>query len=198
MNLLMYINRDSLLHRMQASKKLLLLCVFGSLIFLFDNLIVLTISLIIIGFLYKIANIPIKYVMLQLKPLLLFSILIFIFQFWFSGYFIAITVVTRIFVLVLLALLVTFTTKMSAMVATIENALMPFQRFGVSPQKVSLAISLAIRLIPLIIAVGKQVQEAQKTRGLDKSFLAVIVPTIIQSLKMADNIADAIDARSFD
>ena len=40
--------------------------------------------------------------------------------------------------------------------------------------------------------------EAQRARGLDRSAIALLVPLLIKTLKMADNLSDAIDARGYD
>ena len=62
--------------------------------------------------------------------------------------------------------------------------------------KVGLAISLAIRFIPAVAAIVEEVREAQRARGQDRSMIALAVPVIIRLLKMADEIAEAIDASS--
>ena len=63
--------------------------------------------------------------------------------------------------------------------------------------KVSLAIAMAIRFIPLISGLVHEVREAQRVRGLERSILAVAMPVIVRTLKMGNEIAEALDARSF-
>ena len=93
---------------------------------------------------------------------------------------------------------ITLTTKTSDMLASLERALHPLKPLGVNPEKVSLAISMVLRFIPVIATVASEIRDAQRARGLDRSILAMIVPLIIRTLKMADDVADAIEARSFD
>ncbi len=57
---------------------------------------------------------------------------------------------------------------------------------------------MVLRFIPVIATVASEIRDAQRARGLDRSILAMIVPLIIRTLKMADDVADAIEARSFD
>ena len=96
------------------------------------------------------------------------------------------------------ASLVTLTTKTSDLLASLERAMQPLRPIGVNPEKVSLAISMVLRFIPVISTVASEIRDAQRARGLDQSIVAMVVPLIIRTLKMADDVADAIDARSFD
>jgi biotin transport system permease protein len=41
------------------------------------------------------------------------------------------------------------------------------------------------------------VREAQRVRGLERSILAVAMPVIVRTLKMGNEIGEALDARSF-
>jgi biotin transport system permease protein len=81
--------------------------------------------------------------------------------------------------------------------AAIETGLQPLAKLGADVEKISLALSLALRFIPLIASVGAEVREAQRARGLDGSLVALAVPLLVRTLKMGEDIADAIDARGF-
>ena len=105
-------------------------------------------------------------------------------------------VVLRCAALILAAGLVTLTTRTADLVAVIERGLSPLSRLGLDVVKVSLAISLTIRFIPTIGQIAADVREAQVARGRRPSPLTLVVPVIIRLLKMADEIAEAIDARS--
>ena len=119
-------------------------------------------------------------------------------QLWLNDWQAGLLVITRIAAIVMFASLITLTTKTSEMLASLERALRPLKPLGVNPEKVSLAISMVLRFIPVIATVASEIRDAQRARGLDRSILAMIVPLIIRTLKMADDVADAIEARSFD
>jgi biotin transport system permease protein len=101
----------------------------------------------------------------------------------------------RLVTVILLAMLVTLTTRVSEMVHVIERALSPLERLGVQTGKVSLAISMTLRFIPLLIQVGNEVREAQRARGLERNMLALAVPMLVRALRTAEQTAEAIDAR---
>lgn len=107
-------------------------------------------------------------------------------------------VVVRLASLLLLASLVTLTTRSSDMIDALEKGLGWLYYLGINPGKVSLALSLALRFIPVLASITEEVREAQKARGLDKSVIAIAVPVIVRMLKMADDISAAIEARSYD
>ena len=82
------------------------------------------------------------------------------------------------------------------MVRVMERALHPFERFGIQTAKVSLAISMTLRFIPLLTQVAHEVREAQRARGLERNMLALAVPMLVRTLHTAEQVAEAIDARS--
>lgn len=106
--------------------------------------------------------------------------------------------VARFGTLILFASAVTLTTPVSEMAELVEWLLGPLARFGFRPEKVGLAIALAIRFIPVISEEYRHIREAQAARGLGGNPLALIVPLLIRTLKAADALADAIDARGYD
>ena len=107
-------------------------------------------------------------------------------------------IAARFITLILLAAAVTLTTPVSAMADLVEWLLEPLRPLGVRPEKVGLAIALAIRFVPLIAEEYRHVREAQAARGLGSHPQAVVVPLVIRTLKSADELADAIEARGYE
>ena len=107
-------------------------------------------------------------------------------------------VLCRLSALVLLAAAVTATTGISAFMDEITRLVTPFERLGfVRAADISLAVGLVIRFVPEIFARYGEIAAAHKARGLPVRPLTVLVPLIILTLKDADTIAMAIDARGF-
>lgn len=88
---------------------------------------------------------------------------------------------------------ITLTTPSSAIIEGLTSLLKPLSYIGLKPSKVSMSFALAIRFMGLITDTFAQVKIAQKAKGIDKILL---IPLIIQAIKMANNIAEAIEARS--
>nr|WP_245198303.1 energy-coupling factor transporter transmembrane protein EcfT [Jiella mangrovi] len=146
--------------------------------------------------LYGIAGFGPRLVLAQLRPVAFLLAILFAAQIWLAGPADAVLVVIRFAALILAAGLVTLTTRTADLVSAIERALSPFARLGLDAGRVSLAISLAIRFIPAVGQITAEVREAQSARGRRPSPLTLVVPVIVRLLKMADEIAEAIDARS--
>lgn len=193
----LYFNSDSPIHSLPAGLKLSFLVVLGTTLFLISNIPPIVAALVGIFFLYIVAKIPFRLLIAQIKPALFLLAVIFLAQGLINSWELGLLVVVRFAVLILAASLVTLTTLTSDLVMAIERALSPFSRW-VPVEKVSLAISLAIRFIPVIATLTKEVREAQRVRGLEKNIFAVAMPVVIRTLKMGDQVAEALDARSFD
>lgn len=186
------------LHRLGAGWKVLALVVGGTGLFLVPGLAGQAVALVAVVALYAVARIPWRRMVDQVRPLAWLFAVVFLVQWWVTGWQDGVTVVLRFAALVLLASLVTLTTPTSAMIAAVERALAPLARVGVNPAKVSMALSLALRFLPMIAGIVAEVRDAQRARGLDRSMVALAVPVIVRTLKTADAVAEALDARGWD
>ncbi|SJZ49148.1 energy-coupling factor transporter transmembrane component T family protein [Consotaella salsifontis] len=189
---------SSAIHRMPAGIKLLALAVAGSAVVLVGDWRVMLACLALALLLYPAAGLTFRDAARQLRPLLWMLVILFAAQAWFESFALAALVVLRIAALVALAALVTLTTPMAAMIAVVERVVSPFRRLGVDPEKVGLAFALALRFIPVIAAQAGEIREAQRARGLDRNLVALALPLIVRTLRTADAVADAVEARSFD
>ncbi len=189
---------NSLFHRMHAGHKVLCLVFAGSTIFLVSNLITLIAALVMITFCYRLAGLSLSDAYQQLRPVVVVLLLILIVQGLIHSWTLGFTVIARFAFLLLAAGLLTLTTRVSDMITTIESNLHWLRPIGVNPGKVSLAISLTLRFIPVMRRVTTEVREAQKVRGLERNLPALAIPVITRMLKMSDDISDALDARGYD
>jgi len=193
----LYSPGTSPLHRLPPAPKMLAMMLGATLLFLTQSLPLTLAATLFILALYPIAQLTLKQAFAQIRPLLIIFVLFFAVQWYFSGLELAAYVVLRLAALILLASLVTLTTRSSDMIDTMTRGLRHLKPLGVNPEKVSLAISLALRFIPVLAQITREVREAQKTRGLERSVIAVAMPMAIRAIKMADDISDAIDSRGY-
>ncbi len=198
MTLGLYVARESPLHRLGAGVKLLALLLGGALVFALHDWRALLALLGLVLALYRLARLPGAAVWAQLRPALGLLLFFFVLQALTAGGEAALVTVLRFGVMLLLASLLTLTTRVSDLLAALERALQPLSRFGVNPGRVSLAFSLTLRFIPVIVQVVAEVRDAQRARGSEKNMVALAVPVVVRTLKLADDVADAIEARSFD
>lgn len=102
----------------------------------------------------------------------------------------------RFATLILLAATVTATTEVGDFMEEITRLMMPFERLGlVNAADIGLALGLVLRFVPEISTRYESLREAHAARGLPARPLKMLAPLIILTLKDADMIAMAIDAR---
>ena len=176
---------------------MLLLAVLGTVIFLVDDLAVILGFLAAVLALYPMARLPMASAWNQIRPALWILIAILLAQGFINGWETGFFVTARFAGLLLLAGLLTLTTRVSDMVDGMERGFWILKYVGINPAKVSLALSLALRFIPVLATITAEVREAQKVRGLNRSIIAVAIPVVIRTLRMSDEIAEAIETRGY-
>lgn len=198
MSLGLYVHRATPLHRLAPAPKVAVLLGAGIGAFMVDDPKWLLAALAAVIALYAVARVPLIDTARQLRPLALLMAIIFLVHGYFTSWTLGLVVVLRFAVLLSLALLVSFTTRVSEMIDSLERGLRPLTVIGVNPAKVSLALSLSLRFIPLLCEMTREIREAQRARGLERSVVALAVPLLVKTLRMAGDISDAIDARCYD
>jgi biotin transport system permease protein len=98
-------------------------------------------------------------------------------------------------ILVLLAGLVTLTTRTSDMADVVVAVVRPLRRFGVDYERLGLLLALGIRSVPIVIDLAVEVRDAQHARGLAGDARAFAVPLVVRSLRRADAMSEALVAR---
>ncbi|PSL21202.1 energy-coupling factor transporter transmembrane component T family protein [Shimia abyssi] len=193
----LYSPGTSPLHRLPPAPKMLALMISATLLFINQSLPLTLVATLATLTLYPLTQLTLKQAAAQIRPLLWIFGLFFAVQWYFSGIQMAAYVVLRLAALILLASLVTLTTRSSDMIDTMTSSLRFLKPLGVNPAKVGLAISLALRFIPVLAQITTEVREAQKARGLERSIIATAMPVAIRTIKMADDISDAIESRGY-
>ena len=101
----------------------------------------------------------------------------------------------RVLAVVLLAQVLTRTTRVQEMVEVAQTCLRPLRRVGVSPTAVGLAMALAITSIGQVAGIVTQVRQAQRSRGVRLAPWAWVMPVLVLTLRHADDVGDALQAR---
>ena len=115
--------------------------------------------------------------------------------------------VVRIILLVLLASVLTLTTKPLELASGLEKILTPLSKINVPVEQFSLMIVIAIRFIPTILQELDRILLAQKARGYDMStlpllkrifaYIPILIPLLFTTLQRAEQLTYAIDARAY-
>jgi biotin transport system permease protein len=134
-------------------------------------------------------------------------------QLWTLRWIVAITLITqviflplpvaatntgRVVTVVMLATLVTLTTRTSALLDAVERGLGPLRRIGVDPARVGLLMAMTITIVPVIAGFASTIRDAQRARGATPRLRILVMPLLVMSLKHADELGDALIARGAD
>ncbi|WP_280315486.1 energy-coupling factor transporter transmembrane component T family protein [Nocardia abscessus] len=190
---------NSLLHRIPAGAKLVLLLVsiVAGTVFVRTPVQVLVAATAVAG-LFAAAGIPWRVALAQLRPLVWMVLLIAAFQVLITSPARAAVVCGVLVLSVALAALFTLTTRVTDMLDAVTRWLGPLRRVGVDPERIGLLLALAIRCVPLLAGIVHDVAEARRARGLEWSMTALVTPVLVRALRTADAMGDALAARGVD
>ncbi|EPY08034.1 cobalamin biosynthesis protein CbiQ [Paenibacillus sp. E194] len=223
---MLYIERDTLFHRMDGAAKMLVLAVWTVIVFLFQDLRIF-VPLFGIGLVLLInAQLPWKRIRLLVWLMIVFNIFNSLFSLLITpaygstltgtttvlldmGYN-ALTLETVIYVFTLsmkymslmpITVLFIYTTHPTRMASSLN-------RIGV-PYKIAYAFSIAFRYIPDLQAEFRHISNAMQARGLGfgkgegtimqrlKHFVSITTPLVLSSLHRIETISNAMDLRGF-
>ncbi|QFY59269.1 energy-coupling factor transporter transmembrane protein EcfT [Rhizobium grahamii] len=192
----LFIEGSSLMHRLSARAKLLILAALGVLLFVTTNIAVLATAVLLTAAVYFTLGLPFKAAFARLKPILLTIVVVALFSLAFNPWHQAVVALLRLTALMLFAAGVTATTTITAFIDEVTALARPLERTGlVRADDIGLAVGLVVRFVPEILSRYQAIREAHAARGLKVRPTTILVPLLILTLRDADNIAAAIDAR---
>lgn len=196
----LYLHRESVIHRLPAGAKLggllLVTIVVLALPGAWGALTAGLIGAAVLGA----AKLPAGRVMAELRAPVVMLTLLFGFQALLvgGGWEGTAVAVARFAAVILLATLVTLTTRVMDMVDLFERLFGLLRPIGVNPAKMALMLALTIRFIPLLGEQVREVRMAQRARGVERNIAALFVPLLVKILTMADDLTAALEARGYD
>lgn len=191
----LHVAGPSPIHGVPAGWKLLALASLGTGTFFLGQPAAVAAVAVAVAALYPLGRVPLAHVWRQARDLAPILGLMAGAQVWFDGPAMAGLTVGRVLALVWAAGLVTATTAFSEMMAVLERLLAPLARFGVAPARIAFALTMAVRFIPLLQRMMTETRAAQAARGLGRNPLALAVPVTIRAIRLADRVAEAVEAR---
>ncbi|MEP9354310.1 energy-coupling factor transporter transmembrane component T [Xanthobacter sp. KR7-65] len=192
-----YLSGRSLLHRLPAGVKLAGLAVLSVVIVPITDPVLLAMVLAAVLLVYTAFGRPGLARILQWRSLLPLLAIIFLLQLWAAALDVAAASVLRIAVMVLLADLVTLSTRLQDMMDALAVPMRPLARFGVDPEKLSLAVALVLRFVPVLLDTWRAREEAWRARSPHRPGLVLVGTFFSGALATADQVAEALDARGF-
>lgn len=219
-----YFPGDTIVHRLDARTKLLLVIVYIAALFTAVDWLSYGLMFAVTVGCVALSKIKPRTLMKGLKPLIFVIILTgvlnlfyttggkVLFDWWIftvttEGLKRAFLMVVRIMMLICGTLLLTYTTSPLALTDGLELLLNPLKKLRVPVHEMSMIMSMALRFIPTLIEETDKIMSAQKARGADfstgkitdraKALLPLLVPLFVSSFRRADELAVAMESRCY-
>ena len=119
----------------------------------------------------------------------------------------AIKLALRLILLMLFPSLLTLTTTPMELTDALESLMSPLKLIKVPVHAIALIMSIALRMIPILMEETNKIMLAQKARGADfdtggalkkaKAMIPILVPLFVGAFRRADELALAMDARCY-
>lgn len=214
---------DSPVHELDPRVKIIMTFAFIVSLFLIENFATYLLVGVFLAVAIHLSNVPIKYVIRGLRPILMIIIITFIINILmtpgkiiFELGFIKITeeglkqasfMAVRLTLLIMGTSLLTLTTSPIILTDGIEALLKPFKRIGLPAHELAMMMTIALRFIPTLMEETEKIMKAQKSRGADfesgnimsraKNLVPLLVPLFISAFRRADELAMAMEARCY-
>ena len=219
-----YFPGNSLLHKMDPRMKMVLILLLMITVFLCKNYLSLGLMIAFTLVMVLISKIKPKVILKGMKPILLIVMIttllnlfygsgeplvkFWIFKITLSGINNALFMAARITLLVVIGLMLTYTTTPTALTDAMESLLKPLHKaFKLDVHSLAMTMTIALRFIPTLIEEVDKIMSAQKSRGADmetgslvkraKAIVPVLIQLFVSSFKRANELAYAMECRCY-
>lgn len=219
-----YVNGHSILHRLDPRVKLISTFLMALVLFAAQTWGSIVVSTMYVMTLLVLSRVSVVAILLSLRTIALFLFVFSIFQvlavregtilftigtfsIYGAGLWEAGLVFWRTLLLFLLATVLTATTKPFQITNAIDRLLSPLKKVKVPVTDLALMMSIALRFIPILKNELFLIRRAQDARGFNTvkktlskrvtSFIPLLVPLFVRSLKRAEDLAQAMEARGY-
>ncbi|WP_373095344.1 energy-coupling factor transporter transmembrane component T family protein [Streptococcus oralis] len=219
-----YIPGNSIIHRLDPRSKLVAMILLIIIAFWANNPITNLILFIATAIFVILSEVPLSFFIKGLRSMFFLIAFTTLFQLFFiSGGqvlfemgFIKITsygieqagiIFCRFVLIIFFSTLLTLTTMPLSLATAVESLLGPLKRFKVPVHEIGLMLSMSLRFVPTLMDDTIRIMNAQKARGVDfgegnviqkvKAMIPILIPLFATSLKRADSLATAMEARGY-
>lgn len=198
-----FVDKNSFIHHLDARIKIFYIIALSSLIFSVKNFPGALIFTAVIIFIAAAAKMNVSYLAGNLRRFLYIFLFIFLMYVIFSNDKIieGLYVLWRYLMLIIISLVLTYSTSLSDLTLAIEKISKPLKIFGIKPRNIALMISISIRFIPVMFLRFEKTREAMLARLSDFKKLKTIKILVISLLEhmfvSASGLSDAMSARLY-
>ncbi len=218
-----YFPGNSLLHKMDARMKIILVLGLIVSLFICKNVVSLAVMVVLSIVIVAISKIPPKTIAKSVKPLIIIILITAVLNLFYGsgeplvqlgrfkitvdGIETAVFMAVRIILLVVISSLLTYTTSPNELTDSLERLLKPLKLVKIDVHSIAMTMTIALRFIPTLIEEIDKIMSAQKSRGADldsgnliqraKALIPVLIPLFVSSFRRANELAYAMECRCY-
>lgn len=219
-----YYPSDSVVHRMDARVKILLMVLYIAAIFFISSYFGYAVTLIFILAFSLVSKVPITKILKSVKRITVILVITALLNLFFVkpgkviahwwiftitdyGLNYAIMMALRLTFLVIGTTFLTLTTTPTELTDGLESLMTPLKYVKIPVHDIAVIMSIALRFIPTLMEETQKIMNAQKARGATfdtghlhqraKALLPVLIPLFVNAFRRADELAFALDARCY-
>ena len=218
-----YFPGDTVVHRLDPRTKILMVVVYLVALFTARGPIPMLVMAAFLGLIVALSRVKPRLLIRGLRPLIIILTLtglfnLFsgsgepLFEIWrlratAEGLFRALTLISRIVMMVMGTFILTYTTPPMALTDGLESLMGPLKRIRVPVHELVIIMGMALRFIPTLIEETDKIMSAQKARGADfesgnifrraKALIPILIPLFMSAFRRADELAIAMESRCY-
>lgn len=203
--MLNYIDGKSIIHKTNSTVKLILLIIISIYIFTVRNYIILNVIFGIVIILLLLSRIKFVHYLKLIRDSIYFVVITFVINLFFSDVIYSFMISYRIFIMLMLTLILTLTTKSMDIVYAITNILLPLKIFGVNIKDISLMVGIGISFMPILRNEYITIKQAQIAKGylpklgkIKIHAICIFIPYITGCFKRVDDMSLALQAKGYE
>lgn len=219
-----YYRTESVVHRLDARVKILLLIVFMAAIFWAKGTLSYALVTLSCFGCMLLTHVPLKLYIKSLRPLLILVVFtallnifytpgeIYLFRWWifnptFEGLLFSLKMIVRIVCLIVVSSALMYTTSPVALTDAMESLMKPLRLIHFPVHETAMMMTLALRFVPTLLEETEKIMSAQKARGADfesgglfrraRAIIPVLVPLLVSAFRRAPELATAMECRCY-
>jgi len=216
-----YFPGDTIVHRLDARTKIILLILYIVALFQAKSWWSYGLMLAVTALCMLLSRIRVKNIFKGLKPMLIIIAITALLNLFYTtgtpvrpGWIVtwegiarSVQMILRIVLLITGTFLLTYTTSPIELTDGLEKLLSPLKMLRVPVHEITIMMSMALRFIPTLIEETDKIMSAQRARGADfetgslvqraRALLPIIVPLFVSAFRRADELAVAMESRCY-
>ena len=216
-----YFPGNTIVHRLDARTKLILVVVYIAALFQAKGWISYIAVTAVTGACMYLSRIHPRNMFKGLKPMIFIIVLTAVLNIFYTagtpvlpgwpitweGIARAVQMILRIILLITGTFLLTYTTSPISLTDGLEKLMSPLKKLRLPVHEMTIMLSMALRFIPTLVEETDKIMSAQKARGADfetgslvdraKAMLPILVPLFVSAFRRADELAVAMESRCY-